>query len=822
MRPPPTRRNGPLPGTVSSEQHYDQEQDNTTQLFVPDLDDDTDTLTAALAYAKCGLYVVPLRRGAKHPGSVVGQGWHRQSSRDPEKLVAWFAGTSHGIALHLGPSGAIAFDVDDPDQMPTVLGEAIERDHPPFQATRANVEGKGHYLYAAPFERRFGNSTGRLDKGWGEVRGYNGVIAVQPSEHAKAHEGGQYKWVRTGRCPPLPGDLAALLTGAGDTVDTARDADIRAFCQRHTEQKAPQMLTAVIDGFRRDVSEGGSRHDAAVTAACWAAREARVGTYGAGSAFQWLRGEFVAAMTGPRRGSDRVLPETDARSEFAGIVAWAVAQANAADLAEIRRAIECRVLNYEMPGAKWAANHDRENGTDQCKDGTRGSNGSGAGAQPAETPHAVMAEPPLTCLPQEFWDARPVFRRIRQAAWSRNRSGDVALHVVLARESASVSHRLRLDTGVGDIAVPVNYFAAIVGNSGAGKSSGKAVAARLLETPADLDMRDDQPIGTGEGLAESFYGFVPDPGNPKNKIRQVVRHNSFFYCDEGEVMKELQARKGATLGPQLRSAWSGAALGQANAGGDRYRYVPAGTYSLGLVVAFQYNTVQPLLADVDGGTPQRFAYVAATDPNIPDENLDWPGGLQLDPGVLHPSTETLFKLDPKIKQEIRTEDRARQRGEIRFDPLDSQEPFLRVKLAALLALLDNRIEVTVDDWDLAHMVLTTSQQVRTELVNWGTRQRTLDEQTKTDKVVARELYKAHAVSGATSRILTKARWVRSKVTAHHKATSEPITYGALKRMLSGRDRNEPGLFEAAVALAIAQEWVMEIEGGLQPPPVDVS
>jgi hypothetical protein len=55
-----------------------------------------DTLTAALAYAACGWYILPTDPAVdiKHPGSVVGKRWHGKSSRDPKQIAAWFAGTS--------------------------------------------------------------------------------------------------------------------------------------------------------------------------------------------------------------------------------------------------------------------------------------------------------------------------------------------------------------------------------------------------------------------------------------------------------------------------------------------------------------------------------------------------------------------------------------------------------------------------------------------------------------------------------------------------------------------------------------------------------
>jgi hypothetical protein len=158
--------------------------------------DDTDTLTAALAYADAGWYVLPVARDhptdpGKHPGSVVREGWQHKSSRDPKLITAWFAGTDHGIALHCGRSGAVVFDVDNPDKLPDVLRKHL--DMAPFQSTRPDVPGRGHYLFLQPTGRSIGNSTGRLGGGWGEVRGLNGVIIAAPSWHP---EGGHYKWVR--------------------------------------------------------------------------------------------------------------------------------------------------------------------------------------------------------------------------------------------------------------------------------------------------------------------------------------------------------------------------------------------------------------------------------------------------------------------------------------------------------------------------------------------------------------------------------------------------------------------------------------------------
>jgi len=162
-------------------------------LSIPNLEPDVDILTAALAYTGAGWYVLPTDPAIdiKNPGSVVGKHWQDKSSRDPKQIAAWFAGTDYGIALHCGRSGVVVFDVDNPDKLPDVLRRHLAT--APFQSTRPDVPGRGHYVFLQPPGRTIGNRPGRLGAAWGEVRGLNGVIIAAPTPHP---EGGLYRWER--------------------------------------------------------------------------------------------------------------------------------------------------------------------------------------------------------------------------------------------------------------------------------------------------------------------------------------------------------------------------------------------------------------------------------------------------------------------------------------------------------------------------------------------------------------------------------------------------------------------------------------------------
>jgi bifunctional DNA primase/polymerase-like protein/AAA domain-containing protein len=302
-------------------------------LHIPDVNPDADMLSWALAYVEAGWYVLPVKRGSKSPGSVVGDRWQYQSSRDPKVLAAWFAGTDHGIVLHCGRSGAVVFDVDYPNNLPEVLARHL--DTAPFQSTRPDVKGRGHYVFSMPPGRTIGNSTGSLGGGWGEVRGTNGVILVEPTGHP---DGGEYWWDRTGELPPLPEELAELLSDASPAHDAATDAAVRAFIAEHTARTEPGALRGLLSALRRKFEAGESRHMSTLSVTTGAMKEARAGLYTPREAIDAVWPMFLDAVTKPpasgKQGAAR--DHTEASSEFGGITAWAVGQALAADPDEIR------------------------------------------------------------------------------------------------------------------------------------------------------------------------------------------------------------------------------------------------------------------------------------------------------------------------------------------------------------------------------------------------------------------------------------------------------------------------------------------------------
>lgn len=414
-------------------------------------------------------------------------------------------------------------------------------------------------------------------------------------------------------------------------------------------------------------------------------------------------------------------------------------------------------------------------------------------------------------LPETFWAARPLFKHIRQAAHSEGCSGDVLFYSTLARLSGMISHHYRAVTGIGGRA-SINIFAAIVGASGAGKSTGSSLTRALAPAP-DEDFRDGLPVGSGEGIAEAFMGSVEEPtgevvqrgknaGDPvMRRVRKQVRHNAYFYVDEGQTIARLGERSGSVLGETLRRAAVGETLGQTNASEERTRYVPVSSYSLGLLVGFQPSTAVPVLADASTGTPQRFLWAWADDPSIPDKPPMWPGALSMHPGQRRLDEPCDIKFPTRVREMLWEEKVARGRGEIEVPELDGHAGLIKVKVAALLALLDNREHATEEDWGLAETVWAASCGVRDNLVERAKREAAAERQREEDARVLQVVREHEATTDATVAVERVARLVKK-----HASHVGGITYGELNRRLASRDRK---ILRKAIDLAEARDWVLE-------------
>ena len=318
-------------------------------------------------------------------------------------------------------------------------------------------------------------------------------------------------------------------------------------------------------------------------------------------------------------------------------------------------------------------------------------------------------------LPPSFYDSTPYLRHIRQAAHALRVAPDAVLVATLCRVAAATPPTTYIDTPE---PTPLNLIGALIAAPGNGKSLANSTAFRLVPD-LGLGVNDSLPLGTGEGLVESYFesvSVINDTGKGKHIEKRQAFKSGYFYCDEGETLFTLTTRKGATILQTLRTAWSGGVLGNTNANVETRRKLERNSYRACVVVAFQPSCGSALVADSHGGTPQRFIFASATD-------IDMPTIAPSVPDVLgYEATNQLLAIQvhAEILRELDTNKVNRARGTVQVDPLDTHVDYNRLRVAAIFALLDRRQFIDLNHWNLATMVLDNSRQVRRTLDSWAT------------------------------------------------------------------------------------------------------
>lgn len=720
--------------------------------------------TAHAVYRRAGWTgPLPLPAGRKVPPPEGFTGWtglypsgaDSQSWIDDAPLPGFpdYRGTRQ-LALHLA-DGVVGIDVDvyGNKRGDLTIAEAERRWGPLPPAPRSTARGAdnpgGIRFFAVPLGTALRGKLGfpELDLGGVEIiqRSHRYAVAwPSTNEHA---DDAPYLWYGTA-APDVPPMVARfnhlpelwienLVSTSGPGEVAADPATVQAFQRDHAGADNTASIRGPVAAFLRKTGAGLARHDAMLESACWAAREARAGCYPAEVARRELRTAFVAALAEAHAGQRLPAPAA-ARREFESMWAWAVSQALAEPLEQIRRRIKPRRL-VAVPEGLSAADSFFADGPSLPP-----AQAENEAQRPVQGQDEGSASEPGTDglgrlnLPPEFWDARPSLKHIRDAALSRWACPDAVFGCVLSRAGAFAGPQDGVDLGIGRS--PLSVFVIPYGPPSAGKGLAVQVARELLPTPEHLhETWRERPLGTGEGLTESYLGQVPvtDPDSGKvSKVRGQVRHNVLFTMDEGESLVRLAARNGSTIATTIRRAWSGELLGEANASAERDRQLERGAYSMGLIVSFQPATIGPLFdaAEVGGGTPHRFLYFAADDDSLPEEPPEdlpsWPGALapsdRSDPELAtqwrgEPPPRTWRLVDGDALREIRMVRWAGLRRAAEVDELDGHRNQYRGRVAAHLAALDGRIEVDGEDWRLAGVVLDVSDRVRGEAIAYGRR-----------------------------------------------------------------------------------------------------
>lgn len=407
----------------------------------------------------------------------------------------------------------------------------------------------------------------------------------------------------------------------------------------------------------------------------------------------------------------------------------------------------------------------------------------GAGAQqpravPAQTeirPAAVIEAPDLDPSEAEtFWKARAILQDVHDWARARRVSPWAVLGVTLARIVTATPPHVVLPPIVGSYA-SLNLFVGLVGPSGSGKGAAESVAAEAV----DVGLLTTRTAGSGEGIA---HAYVKRTRQGLEDLNTAV----LFTVPEVDSLAALGSRQGATLLPELRKAWSGEQLGFAYADPAKNLVVRRHMYRLCMIVGIQPGRAGALLDDTDGGTPQRFLWLPATDPEAPDlpptcpPATSWTAPTATDLGYATPGGLNPIDVCTPAQDLVIAEALARTRGE--REALDGHALLCRLKVAAAMSLADGRVGVSVEDWQLADVIMRKSAATRSDVVR-----------VLSDAVAARNRGRANAEADRAITIGEKVadaaigRVCRSVVKVLRRE-NDWMSEGAIRRTLNSRDR----------------------------------
>jgi hypothetical protein len=380
-------------------------------------------------------------------------------------------------------------------------------------------------------------------------------------------------------------------------------------------------------------------------------------------------------------------------------------------------------------------------------------------------------------LEQGFWNSRESLSLIYMAALTRMCSPWAVLACCVARALALVPPNVTLPSLIGGGGGSLNWFGAVASLSGGGKGSSLSVARDLVG-----EYVYQRNLGSGEGMVTAYRTKETDD-TPTG-----LRSSVMFTADEVDNVTALGSRSGSTLLPTLRSAFSGETLGFSSAGRGKDIHLDAHTYRLTLVCAIQPGRAAAILNDDAGGTPQRFMWFPAVDQRITKaraQEYNW----QKFSLTLPPSKEWRYPREvilPPGAEDYILDCRVDSAQPGTTESMDSHAVFAREKFAYGLAVLDGRVQMSLQDWELSGIAAEVSAATR----DWVASQ--MEQSTRTDaerrgevrgyEAGAADESKAARTQARSDRI---ARWILERL---RDVNGQGVSTRELSQAIGGRDR----------------------------------
>jgi hypothetical protein len=328
-------------------------------------------------------------------------------------------------------------------------------------------------------------------------------------------------------------------------------------------------------------------------------------------------------------------------------------------------------------------------------------------------PRRVSRESPEE---NSFWQSRESLSHIRDFARSRRTGPWAVFGEVLAEAICHTPPTLQLPSSVGSNGT-LNMLIALVGHSGAGKSAAEGAAEEAFRwegIPGEIpDLIDRIPVGSGEGLVKS-YAFNRKNEDTKRMELHWERLSAIITIEEIDTLRALSDRGGATISGELRKFYNGGRLGFGYADTGKRTILPKNSYRGCIVAGVQPGRGRTILDDIEGGFPQRWLWLPADDPYMPDDRPPEVQPADWSPPYEICNTDSGEILVMKVCDAALTAiDRARVRANHNDgSDMESHLRYTQLKVSAGLALLDGRCDVSDEDWSLAEYVMSVSTRTR--------------------------------------------------------------------------------------------------------------
>lgn len=328
-----------------------------------------------------------------------------------------------------------------------------------------------------------------------------------------------------------------------------------------------------------------------------------------------------------------------------------------------------------------------------------------------------------------FWSARPQLKHVYDFAISRRASPWATLGVVLTRVIGAVPPHVVLPPLIGGV-VSTNIFLALVGKSGRGKGAAMRAAKEAVVLGArgvfdgEEHYFDEHKLGTGQAIAHA-YAYRDKEGV------QRYADSALFLLDEVDHLSSHAAQTGSTVLAELKCLYMGEKLGSLYVDPMKRIEIAEQSYRAGFIVGVQPEKAQVIFNDTDGGTPQRFVWLPTVYAQ-PRQRPEGPEPLTWTPPVWEPWIRNRQPQEAGLPWAAGTPatgakqiivdvaatacdaiDEANWRQSIgEGDPLDGHRLLCQEKVAFAFGVLDGRVEISEEDWQLAGHLMALSDATR--------------------------------------------------------------------------------------------------------------